>query len=65
MSDFLQRQRDAWKKTYTLKDRPFIVERPPVFSPAAVERPPVFSPAAAGGAGFLGGSWGVPGVGPS
>ncbi len=35
MSDFLQRQRDAWKKTYTLKDRPFIVERPPVFSPAA------------------------------
>jgi glycine cleavage system aminomethyltransferase T len=34
MTDLIAVQRDGWQKTVELKDRPFIVERPAVFSPA-------------------------------
>jgi glycine cleavage system aminomethyltransferase T len=34
MSGFADAQREGWQKTVDLKDRPFVLERPAVFSPA-------------------------------
>lgn len=40
MSGFLEMQQEGWQKNADLKDRPFILERPAVFSPAGTAQEP-------------------------
>lgn len=40
MADLVERQREGWRKNAEMKDHPFILERPPLFSPAGAAQEP-------------------------